>query len=349
MIYQVRQLFPDDSASLLALTQACAYPGDRMILDRSPDPFELSRHWAPRSEISTGGKFHGLFADRELVASCAMTVQQRFVGGNVTRTGYVHDVRVLPRVRGSSVYVRLIRHAIADSRESLPWVFATVLSDNVHLPTIQKGFGPYRSGRLLGSTRHVGVAIRRVKRPERTLRTPNVVELAADEAWRFYVGWANTHDMSPADPLAFRAADIHLAVIDQGAIQAVVAVAIEDQYRRFERGRALGLVRRFARFTENVAAGLLALPLPRTGAIPLAYLTFLATSPGTTKAAAVRRFVEYIRKRGMDRPRFLFWGEGVGDESATDSRLALRFNSHTLVFGQTPDGLSLGHHELLWM
>ena len=123
MSLRIQVLTTTHDAALLELATACDTGSDAFRVDRSPEFFALSRALGDST-------YYGAFRGDRLVGCFGVTLQKRFLGGDVRDFHYLHDVRVHPEHRGSGIYRCLLGCVFEDAGRRAGWAFATILDSN---------------------------------------------------------------------------------------------------------------------------------------------------------------------------------------------------------------------------
>jgi hypothetical protein len=96
-----------DNDALVALTAACPMEGDITLrMDRAPDFFALNRLEGDAWRVGVACD-----ADGQVIGCVAVARRQAWLDGVETTTGYVSDLKVHPRARGSEAADLLSRYA----------------------------------------------------------------------------------------------------------------------------------------------------------------------------------------------------------------------------------------------
>ena len=100
---RIRKAILNDNEGLLALTKSCPMDGNvKLRIDREPDYFSL---------LKLKGKYVLLVAveKEEIIGAIAFHEKKSFINGLKESTGYISDLKVLPRYRNTTVTFRLIK------------------------------------------------------------------------------------------------------------------------------------------------------------------------------------------------------------------------------------------------
>jgi ribosomal protein S18 acetylase RimI-like enzyme len=333
VIAHIGELAPSENAAALALARACSTGSDAFSVERGPDFFALARQLG-------AARYFGAWDERGvLIASVAVTRQERCLADRARDVHYVHDLRVDPAFRGARVASRLLARTAETLAAEVPWCFASVLGENPALALLRTGFvAGFERVRELGRTQHVGLPLFTRPSPTRS----EVLAIDRDTFRAYYARWAQPRYLAPGEQHWQRAQGDFFAVAERGELVAVYKLVDERAARRFIARRGPGLLARaFARlYGRRGAAGL----PEREQELPVCYAAFYAARDARPELGAL---ANHARDLYGDRIPYMF--VGLADQALAATRLPLgsvRFTSQHLGFGAVPDGLRMDFHEL---
>jgi GNAT superfamily N-acetyltransferase len=333
LIAHIGELALKENAAALALARACSTGSDAFSVERGPDFFALGRQLG-------AARYFGAWDERGvLIATVAVTRQERCLAEAPRDVHYVHDLRVDPAFRGARVASRLLARTAETLAHEVPWCFASVLGENPALAPLRTGFvAGFERVCELGRTEHVGLPLFTRPSPTRA----EVLAIDRDTFRTYYTRWARPRCLAPADQYWERAPGDFFALAEGGQLAAVYKLVDERAARRFVARRGPGLLARaFAcLYGRHGAAG-----LPRRGhELPVCYAAFYAARDARPELFAL---ANHARDLYGDRVPYVFLG--LASEALVAARLPLgsvRFSSLHLGFGQVPDGVRMDFHEL---
>jgi hypothetical protein len=134
----VRDATEDDNDTLVALTAACPMEGDITLrMDRTPDFFALNRLEGDAWQVGVACD-----ADDRIVGCVAVARRRTWMNGVETTSGYVGDLKVHPRARGSGAADLLSGYAARVSAalcgDDAP-VLVTILAGNARMERRARG------------------------------------------------------------------------------------------------------------------------------------------------------------------------------------------------------------------
>jgi GNAT superfamily N-acetyltransferase len=333
VIAHIGELAVADNVAALALARACSTGSDAFSVERAPDFFALGRQLGV-------ARYFGAWDERGvLIATVAITRQERCLAEAPRAVHYVHDLRVDPAFRGARLASRLLARAAQTLAHEVPWCFASVLGENRALARIRAGFvAGFEQVRELGRTEHVGLPLFTRAPPTRA----EVVAIDSDTFGAHYARWARPRCLAPSEAYWQRAPGGFFAVVERGQLAAVYKLVDERAARRFvaQRGPSLA-ARAFACLAGRRGAARLP---ERAQELPVYYAAFYATRDPRPELAAL---ANHARDLHGDRVPYLF--VALGSEALDGVRLPLgsvRFSSLHLGFGAVPAGVGMDFHEL---
>src|SRR5688572_4217632 len=196
MSYSIRILDKSDNLALLELSKSRNTGSTLFNTERGTDFFALSEELGQST-------YFGILKNEQLIGAVGVARQMRMINGSPVPAFYIFDLKVHPDWSGKPPYYRLMHHVVAHCRdvEKAGWVFATILDTNENTGSLTKGAQLFPKATLIGKNHHIGFP---VFFPQK-FRNRQIIlkEIAAEDAWEFYLEHAQPKNFAPADKAIF--------------------------------------------------------------------------------------------------------------------------------------------------
>lgn len=338
MTYLLVELDETYNEELIKLSLTTNTGSDLFYVDRTPNFFHLS------NELGETRQF-GLFKNKELIGSVAVSMHHRLIGGSCTKTYYLNDLRIHPIYQRTFAFYQMFQqlHAIYEKEGKVKWMFSTVLDSNQNSSTFTKGPDILPRGKPIGKTVHIGVPMFLPLKQKTT--EFDVDEIKGDEAWPIFQELSKSKDFAPCDKRLFLSENGIFLVIKNRKNEHLALCKLVDQS-----------IARKLRYSKNAPFSfkILNLLCRITGCPSLpgkneefkhAYMAFYATKDSSYDYR--KAFLGYIQKQYKHRYTYLFFGVSELAADVWRKRLFhIELSSTTYGYGDFPGDAVIDFHEL---
>ncbi|MFS0862461.1 hypothetical protein [Fredinandcohnia sp. 179-A 10B2 NHS] len=338
MTYLLVELDETYNDELIKLSFTTNTGSDLFYVDRVPNFFHLSNGFGETRQF-------GLFKNKELIGSVAVSMHYRLIGGICTKTYYLNDLRIHPSYQKTLAFYRMFQqlHSIYEKEGEVKWMFSTVLDGNQNSSSFTKDTDILPRGKPIGKTVHIGIPLfipLRQKNAEY-----DIEEIKGHEAWPIFQELSKGKNFAPCDKRLFLGENDIFLTIKNRKNEPLALCKLVDQSAA-----------RKLRYSENAPLSfkILNLLCRLTGCPSLpgkdeefkhAYMAFYATKDSTYDYREA--FLPYIQNQYKHRYTYLFFG--VSELHAVTWRKRLfhiELSSTTYGYGDLPGDTVINFHEL---
>lgn len=326
-----RQLIPEDNEGAIKLLEVCGNADNDFSIRRNPDFFSLGEQLGEAT-------FYGVFDNEVMVGCIGITKQIRNIKGVAEPSFYLHDLRVHPYYRGTSVFKLLIT-GVVDIYEKLPeckCMHSVILkANNKHLKTLTEGRSLFPGGKSIAIITHIGFPLF-IGKPFSTATI-----ISVDEAWEFYKRTALLSDFSLSDENLFKAKNgFFLGIRKNGKLMSSCKIIDQQFARKIVVNRKLTrietIINLYCRLRGKTG-------YPGKGEVfRHCYLSYLC---GEDLKENRSQYIAYLRNYFSKTYCYVFTGLSNDDANGYKNPLLIKFQSEVYGYGDIPS-LNFNFYEL---